>query len=241
MFISDNNRFLAQEEVDKHFVLEGSKLYRKLADGSVKQLKSLDGTKVVTLFNSHRLIGADIAWCLLYGNWPQFPLVLLGADPLDFTPTNIYPARTRRLRYMHSQKGALHYHSLSRLPFVSEERCRADWEDTAREFYKKDLPYVLRLEEAERGLRASYVDDLREVQKVVPLPVAAVRGKRPRQLAGYEWHWNAGEWIAVPEACHVSDDYMVRIRRQRAGAVRHEFQPLHQEVWGFNAAGEVVL
>lgn len=247
MQIMTNNQILSQEDVKEHFVLEGSRLYRKFSDGAARQLASRDASKVVCMFRGARLLGVDIAWCLLYGNWPVFPIVQIKSDPYDFSAENLFPARLRQLRYCQTPAAHLWRHNLTSLTFKTPGLCRADWEERARDFYVKDLHYVQSIEANERKLRAEYIADLVEANKNIPKPrmrrekaAPTAKPKKPTAVAGREWHYNAGEWISVPVACHVADDYMVRIRRQRAGAVRHEFQPAYGEVWGFDAAGVVV-
>ena len=231
MAVKSLDGVLPPEDVDKYFVLEGSRLYRKLATGAVTQLKSMDHNFVVTLFKNHRLRGVDIAWCLIYGNWPRFPIVQIRDDPLNFSRDNLYPARLRSLRYVQTQRGSLFYHSLSSLPHRTAERCRADWEERAVEIYTKDLPYVLKTEEFERTLRAQYVREMAALKKT-PAPVEidpkvfrAMRPARPAAKPGREWHWWDGQWVDVPVACHVADDYRIRIAATQAGATWFQYSP----------------
>lgn len=221
------NAVIPQEEIHKHFVLEGSRLYRKLATGAVSQLKSLDGRMVVTMFKNQRLRGVDIAWCLIHGNWPKFPIAQLRDNPLDFSENNLYPARFRVFRYIEKHVGNLYYHPLSTLGHGTPERCRRNWEELAREEYVKDMPYVLRLEESERQLRLQYLRDMAKVHIEVPgnshrrLPKPA----RPAAKPGREWHWWDGQWVDVPVACHVADDYRLRIIATQAGATWFQYSP----------------
>jgi hypothetical protein len=233
---------LAPEEIHKHFVLEGSRLYRKLATGAVTQLKSMDGNLVVTIFNKQRLRGVDIAWCLIYGNWPRYPIVQLRDDPLNFAPNNLFPARLRALRYVQKPRGNLFVHSLSSLSHSSPERCRAHWEECAAEVYKKDLPYVLRVEEYERGLRAEYLRSMAQVRvpeppKMDPKMKAAMKPSRPTAKPGREWHWWDNQWVDVPVACHVADDYRRRVVATLAGATWFQFDPEIQQVRAYMPDG----
>lgn len=236
MNISNLNGILPQEEVHKHFVLEGSRLYRKLASGAVQSLKSMDGKLVVTLFKSQRLRAVDIAWCLIYGNWPSFPIVQLRDDPFDFSQGNLFPARTRRLRCEQRQRGNLYVHPLSSLSHLTPERCRKHWEEMAADFYGKDLAYVLKLEQFERDLRHKALLETKAIQ--IPVPVhredprwkAAYKPSRPPAIAGREWHWVKDQWIDIPVACHVADDYRVRIAATLAGATWFQFDPEIQQV-----------
>lgn len=245
MIVSNLNSILPQEEAHKYFVLEGSRLYRKLASGAVQALKSMDGKQVVTLFKSHRLRAVDIAWCLIYGNWPSFPIVQLNDNPHDFSQGNLYPARTRRLRYEQRQRGALFVHPLSSLSHATPERCRKHWEELAADFYVKDLTYVLKLEEFERGLRLKALQEMRAVQ--VPVPShkedpkwkAVQKPSRPPAIPGREWHWVRDEWVNIPVACHVADDYRVRIAATLGGATWFQFDPEIQQVRAYLPDGSL--
>jgi hypothetical protein len=219
------NSVLPQEDIHKHFVLEGSRLYKKLASGAVTQLKSLDGKQVVTMFNKHRLRGVDIAWCLIHGNWPKFSIAQLRDDPLDFSESNLWPARMRVLRYIQTKRGNLYYHPLSTLPHPTPERCRRNWEELAREAYAKDLMYVLKLEESERILRQQYLRETAAVRIEVPdhSHKRTLKPARPKEIPGREWHWWDGRWIDVPVACHVADDYRVRIQAVLGGATWFQY------------------
>jgi hypothetical protein len=235
------NRILKQEDVPQHFVLEGSRLYRKYSTGAVTQLKSMDGNTVVTLFDGHRLRGVDIAWCLLHGNWPAFPIVQLHEDPHDFSEGNLYPARLKRLRYRETQKGLLFYHPLSLLGHISAKRCREHWEHLAHDYYMKDYTYVLRAEAYDREMR------LTTLQSLPPKPVPpehaqyAKRPARPKAVPGMEWHWWQGAWISVPVAVHVSDDYRVRIKAAQAGATSFRFDPEAQRTRAYLPDGSELV
>lgn len=237
MYMTDLNQVLPQEDIHIHFVLEGSRLYRKLASGAATQLKSLDGNQVVTAFNSHRLRGVDIAWCLIYGNWPHFPIVQLRGDAHNFDRHNLYPARTKRLRYTETRRGRLFVHPLSSIGHVSSSMCRGHWEDLAHDYYVKDMPYVLQVEEQLRAVRAQTVDPRGSAAGAGTLAERPVKLSRPPAVAGREWHWVKAEWISVPVACHVADDYRVRVQKQALGAVRFEYDPAVRMVRGYDTAG----
>lgn len=245
MSVTNLTSILAPEAVPEYFALEGSRLYRKLASGAVSQLKSRDGNQIVTLFRGVRLLGMEIAWCLIHGNWPEFPIVQLGADPLDFSEGNLYPARIKRLRYVERVAGNLCYHSLSSYGHSTAERCRKNWEELARDFYVKDLAYVLRVEASNRELRQAY---LREQAALTYMPPEAsprtarpVRGSRPAAVPGMEWHWWEGVWISVPIACHVADDYRRRIIAWQAGARSFRFDPDSRRVKAYYPDGRECL
>lgn len=260
MFLASNsiNAVLTPEDVPLHFQLIGSRLYRKHVDGTLRQLKSMDGLKVVTLFRTARILAVDIAWCLHRGNWPMFPIVQIGDDPLDFSENNLYAARTRQLRYriMPNERGFSH--NLASGYFRTVQECRASWESCARSFYAGDQAMIYSLEADQRRLRAQYLADMAALKKSNihnPDPMPAVRKRperpfkgpahakppKPRAIPGREWHWYMGEWVDVPEAVHVADDYRVRIQKWKLGARRFEFCPARQMVLGYDLGGNEVL
>lgn len=241
---TQNTKKLAPENVARHFVLDGT-LYRKLVDGTVKELTTLSGGQLVTVFEGERLLAIDIAWALHYGNWPMFPVVQLHDDLFDFRIENLFPARLKRLRFRMTGAVGAYRHPLGGLAFATPERCRMDWEWRAREYYLKDMAFVLGLETEQREMRRLAqlpfrMPSLAPVEKA-PKPPKEPRSLRPGGVPGMEWHYHDKAWVAIPEACHVADDYRVRIRKQLAGAVRFVFQPEYGQVWGFDENGEVVL
>lgn len=238
MNVINLNSVLAPEDVPKYFVLEGSRLYRKLASGGGVLLKSRDGNQIVTLFNGVRLLGVDIAWCLTYGNWPEFPVVQLREDPLDFSMGNLYPARIKRLRYVQKPVAHLFRHPLSSITHSTPERCRKHWEELARDFYMKDMPYVLRLEESNRALRDTFLRETGAVRLPETVAERPRRGSRPCALPGTEWHWYKDKWVNAPVACHVADDYRVRLQKLEQGATRFAFDPSTRRVKAYYPDGK---
>lgn len=240
MSVTNFDKVLPQEEVHQFFALEGSRLYKKLASGAVTQLKSLDGARVVTIFKGARLVGADIAWCLLYGNWPEFPIAQISSDPLDFSETNLFPARVKRLNYVERLVGKTYFHPLSTHGHLTQERCRKHWEMLAREYYVPDMAYVLRLEAANREMRAKHLAEMKRLSPSSPLlprGERALRTKRPSPVPGMEWHWHGDAWVSVPIACHVADDYRKRVQAWQAGARTFAFSPITRRVHAYYPDG----
>jgi hypothetical protein len=236
------NSVLPPEQIHKYFVLEGSKLYRKLASGTAALLTSKDGYKIVTLFDGVKIHGTSIAWCLIHGNWPLYPITQLGADPADFSPANLYPTRLKRLRYAEGRRGNLYTHPLSTRAHISSYACRKDWETLAKDFYLKDLGYVLKLESHQREMRAAHLAELATLKpELVPVPKAehVKRSARPRAIPGREWHWHDEAWMDIPVACHVADDYRVRIKAVLAGAKAFIFNAEAQRVDAIMPDGSV--
>jgi hypothetical protein len=232
------NSILPPESVHKHFVLEGPRLYRKLASGAAVLVKSMDANLVVTVFEGTRLRGVDIAWCLYTGNWPKFPIVQIGEDPMNFSQGNLYPARLKTLRYRLTQRGQLYYHPLSDMGHISPVRCREHWEMLAVEWYSRDLLYVEKVEAFEREQRAQYIREARPPSRVEKVDTRVRRNSRPKAIDGREWHWVKDKWIDIPVAVHVCDDYRVRIAATLAGCAEFRFDPVAQQVFAYLPDGQ---
>lgn len=231
-------------------------IYRRRADGSCKRLSAVNSGRLVAVFDHERIDGADIAWCLRYGNWPKFPLVILDGDPFNLQIENLFPARLKKLRYVQYEDGGKFTHPLSKVVFRNARDCRIDWIEKARDHYTKDLGYVLQLEADERELRkkanaptpgrldwearqrASAAARTARLRKGAE--TAVPRTKRPPVVPGMVWHYYKKSWISVPPAVHVSDDVRNRCAAWLKGAVRAEYQPEYDETWYFDAAGEVL-
>jgi hypothetical protein len=234
---------LPAEHVPHYFT--GSKsIYRILADKSYQELSYVTAGRLWATINGERLAAPDIAWCLHYGNWPKFPLVQLDGNPFNCSIDNLMPARHKRLRYRETARGGKFYHPLEKMGFSTPEQCLLNWQAHARDYYMQDLHHVLAIEAEERELRRG-VEVPPPVLTKVRRPRSASRKAsglppRPALVEGMEWHWYEGAWVSVPVACHVADDYLQRLRKWKAGAVRFVFQPTYREVWGFRADGTVV-
>lgn len=236
-------------QVPNYFAVSGPTIYKILADGSLSELRTLDGGKLSVRVKGQRVLAIDIAWALQYGNWPKFPLVQVSADPFDCRVLeNVFPARLRRLRYRQLFKDGKFYHPLSKLGLTTPEQCRTSWTAHARSIYMDDVDHVLAIEAEERKLRAAagLVDEV---------PVSAKRQRmterrqqvhtgpkpaRPRAPEGQEYHWFRGEWRLVPVAVHVADDYVIRIRAFEQGATQARFNPVYGTVWYYDKDGEAV-
>lgn len=239
------------EHVSQYFT--GSRMiYRILANGHLKEIRYIEGKRLVAVVNGEKLYAPDIAWCLHYGNWPKFPLVQLDGDIFNCSIDNLMPVRVKRLRFRGRQVGDRFYHNFEpKVAFRSLLDCRRNWTLHAREHYMKDLAYVLEVEASERELRRNSAPALpplplhaaarveRQKRREARIPVGA-RPPRPAAVPDMEWHWYANAWLSVPVACHVADDYRERVRRWLAGAVRFVYQPVYGQVWGFKADGSVV-
>lgn len=241
------------EYVLEHFTVDNRMIYRRLASGAYTAVKSLQGGQLGVRVFGEWLKAMDIAWCLYYGNWPSFMLTLLDGDPYNLDIENIMPVRTRQLRCRLIHDGRGWTHNFSKVPFATEGQARKSWATYAREYYTKDLAYVVELERLDRERRLATLAAQPKLRPELPKhkprgkpfgagqPVPGAKPKKPEKIEGRVWHWVKTEWVSLPESCHVADDWHERLRKQKLGAVRFEFQPEYQEVWAYDAAGEVVL
>lgn len=232
------DQILPPEEVSKYFVLEGHRLYRRLESGACTLVKSMDGHQAVTIFKRHRLRGVDIAWCLYYGNWPHFPIVQIGEDPLDFSKGNLFAARLKTLRYRQTPRAKLFYHPLSDVGHATPERCRQHWEMLAMEWYSRDMLYVERVETFAREQRAKYLRETQPLLRSDRTHARVHKMSRPKAIPGREWHWVKDKWIDLPEPIHVADDYRMRLAATLAGCTEFRFDPTEQRVFAYLPSGE---
>lgn len=233
--------------VPYHFAYGPDGLKRRLADGTYKPIRALNGGRVMAVHEGERIYGIDIAWCLRYGNWPKYPLANVDGNPFNLGPDNIFPARLGAIRYRETvKKDGKYYHPLSDTPFNSSERCRKAWNYAAADRYRDDLSYVLEEEERERKLRLASdptpPDSRRRSQRIpVSQKPRVAMPPRPKAIEGRVWHFHAKKWLSVPQPVHVADDYRIRCLKVLKGAVRFEYMPDYEEVWGFDHKGQVVV
>lgn len=241
------------EHILETFVVDNGALFRRLAKGALSSVTSLQGGQLCVKVFGERIKAMDIAWCLYYGNWPSYLLTLLDGNPHNVSMDNIMPVRVKQLRCRLEHDSRGWRHSLSKQIFASEAQARKNWTVFAREHYSRDLAYIIELERVDRERRLATLA-AQPALRPAPLkhrprglafgtgqPSPAGKPRKPEKISGRVWHWVKTEWVSLPESCHVADDWHVRLRKQRAGAVRFEFQPEWQEVWGFREDGSVVL
>ncbi|HEX8348368.1 MAG TPA: hypothetical protein VF598_00270, partial [Hymenobacter sp.] len=132
-----------------------------------------------------------------------------------------------------------------------------------REFYAKDLNYVLALESREREMREKVpatksrgLLDWEARQKARRAELAArlernrlaaaengtaVMPKKPKDIKGMVWHYYQKQWVSVPVPVHVSDDCRRRCCAYLRGAVRSEYQRHADETFYFDKDDNPVL
>lgn len=216
---------LAPERVKDLFAFSEGMLLRRSSDGTYREVRALEGGKVVAMVEGEMIRGADIVWCLHYGNWPKYRLAKLSRDPYDLHISNLFPARLHHYRYRVSRgPNGGYVHPLSRIEWSDDAACYRNWEMAARDRYRHDLPTVEAIEARERAIRehtlSARPDLAPETAKENLLIVRKPRGGRPPRPAapnGMMACWYAGAWLLVPQPLHPSDDLMVRCAAVKAG------------------------
>lgn len=231
-------------------------LYRRRNDGSFKAINTLNGGRLVTVFDNERIDAAAVVWCLHYGNWPKYHLAVVDSDPHNLDLRNIFPVFTNALRYAETASGKRFTHPLSPAAHNTPAECRLDWNRLASERYKISLSQVLSEEKREREQRqaSGYVapgrEDWEQRQVARKAQLKARLGGRegfrqprpykPEAAEGRMWVWHNKAWVETWLPAHVSDDCRVRLAAAEKGAVRSAYQALHNETWYFDASGEIV-
>ena len=191
--------------------------HENVPEGKLKGLITCNTGRVLVVVGGRKMYGPQIAWALLYGSWPMYPIIVADGDPHNLREENLLAIRTRRLRPRIVAAGTRIVHNLSQVGFATPEEARDDWRRCAAEHYAKDMPHVLTIE-AEARRRAPPLGNI-EVPAARVVKVQANKPTtRPKKVEGRKWHWYEGEWLSVPEPCHVSDDYMLRCAAVKKGA-----------------------
>lgn len=229
------------EAISAHYLLVGPTLYKRLASGSRRPVRSVVHGRLVTTLQGELLYGSEIAWALINGMKPMFPVINVDEDPFNMSDDNLACCRIKRLRFRLRSAPDGYSHALNpSARFDSEGLCFADWVGFAKRWYAADLANVLRL--------TMYTHEVTPaVEYVRPKKAATYAGAKkgvrppaPQYVAGMKHYWFKGQWVQVPEACHCSDDWQVRCDKWLRGARTFAFNPETQVVDGFDAAGALV-
>jgi hypothetical protein len=211
------------------YALRHDRLYKIGQNGSLTPVLTLQNGTPVSVYGGVTLNGRDIAWSLLYGVTPTYPVTQLGRDPYDMSPANLMPVRRKRLRFRWSDGGGFRHCLDKSVAFSTLEACHDDWLRHARAYYQPDLEFVLAQARAAQGpvapvpepkVRKAYTRKKPLVKRVVPEPPAAVPGR--------QWCYVGDQWVSVPEPCHPSDDQIMRALAVQAGAVGMRFDKEQQ-------------
>jgi hypothetical protein len=216
--------------IKEHFVISNDMLYRLRADGTVTPVKTVAGGRLFAKVHGCLYKGPEIAWVLIYGTSPMFPISLLSLDPTDMREENLVPIRGRRLRFRAVESGRGFRHAHSDLFFLTREACYADWVSYARRHYSPDILFAV---QQERLRDRDRVPPVYIRPKKAPTHTGRTREDkppRPQPIEGRLWYWYANQWVSVPPACHCSDDYIKRCEWTLKGATSFQFNAVTEMV-----------
>lgn len=190
-----------------NFAVVDDRLVRKLATGHARSVTLVERGRLVSMLAGVKYYGPEVAYACIHRVVPMFPVVQVDGDPLNMAESNLMPCRLRRLRFRLVEVPGGYRHPLARVVFRLAQLCHKDWVRLARLHYLADLAYVRQLESVQGVAEAVPVRPVVARRDYAPSVHAA---GRPEGVAGRTWHWWCGKWVSLPEACHSSDDWMVR-------------------------------
>lgn len=215
----------------EHFTLIEGVLYRLHTDGSMRLVTAIEHAepagnlpsviscqtgRLKSMLRGQKMYGTDIAWALYYGIWPTCPVVVADGNPLNMAQDNLLAVRGTRLRPRISACPGGYKHNMSRSLYSSPELARDAWRAAVAAVYRVEQPMIIQAEARQRGLLVPFV--VRSIKSRYPVAANPDKPKRPPAIEGREWHWFEGQWVSTLKPCHVSDDYILRIKATLAGA-----------------------
>jgi hypothetical protein len=214
-----------------YYVMNEGSLYRKLANGELFKVTTSDRSRLVTTFCGEVYKALDIAYLLYYGYFPKRKTLALDGDQYNLSLDNVVAARTKRYRFspMNLPQGITH--NLNKLMFPNHTACYNDWLLIVTHRYRTEMRLIL-------------AEDAREIEIV-----KANAGSRPKPSffpTCYEDKlvkrvekppkpskkhvWSGRDWVLVPSAINVADDYKVRACRIMEGCSVFEYDSALQQV-----------
>lgn len=220
--------------VRAHFALRNDTLYRIRSDGTFSPLSTVLGGRLVTKVNGVTYDGPSLAWTLVYGSTPMFPVALLSRKPEDMHEENLVPIRSKRLRFRFKETSAGFCHRLNPgAYFKTVEACQDDWLAAARRHYAVDVLWAVQ-QERFRDQAITHQPYVRPIKPVRKGPERSepreARPPAPPAPTGTLRYWHKGQWVVVPHACHPADDWRKRCEGVLAGATSFRFNPETQMV-----------
>lgn len=222
--------------VRAHFALRNDTLYRIRTDGTLKPVTTQLGGRLVTKVAGVTYDGPSLAWALVYGTVPMFPVVLLSRKPEDMHEENLVPIRSKRYRFRFKETHYGFSHKLNPgAYFRSPEECQDDWLGAVRRLLAPDVVWAVQQERKRDQIMTHepYVREVKPARKAVDRPdkpKAAVRPPKPAEVPGKLHYWYKGQWVMVPHACHPADDWKLRCEGVLAGAMEFRFNEVTQMV-----------
>jgi hypothetical protein len=217
--------------IKEYFVIKHDVLYYLRADGTARPLTDVLNGTLICKIGGKIFKGPEVAWALLHGTAPMFPVILLSPDPTDMSVENLAPVRGTRLRFRPIEVARGWRHCLnSSLYFATRESCHADWLVFARRHYAVDISWVLQQERARDRLMEHPGFTRPHKFPTHTGRKAEAKPSCPQFIPGRMWYWYDDQWVSVPPACHPADDYKERCRHVLAGATSFQFNAVTEMV-----------
>lgn len=207
---------LYPEFVSDYYVMDEGALYRKLANGELFKVTTSDRSRLVTTFCGETYKALDIAYFLYYGYWPKRTTICLDGDIYNLRPENVIAARTKRYRFVpvHSLQGVSH--SLTKNTFKTLAECYNDWHLIVQHRYRTEMRIIL-AEDAREIELVKANSGHREKPSFFPTCYKDKLAKPKPARPSKKHVWSGKDWVIVPPAINVADDYKVRAGRVLEG------------------------
>lgn len=194
-----------------YFLINEGRLFRKLANGGIKEITTLDRDRLLVQFAGELYRALDIAWVLHHGYFPRREIISLDGDPQNMHVTNVVPVRTRRHRFYALSVLGGFTHKLSKSKFPTEAACAEDWRLCVNHMYRSELNIVLTEDAEDLAILKALIGRPKPANfppTAKPRLRRAIKGSRPS--LDHVWHKATQQWVKVPPACCVADDIQVR-------------------------------
>lgn len=207
------------------FRLEKGSVYRVKGKSRKALCQNVHGLIYATV-DGVRIAAHDIAWALVFGNWPMWPLAHVDGQDWNLAIANLTPMRGRVLRCRVTERDGKFYHSLSGVDsYRSKKLAKEGWHLRAITAYLADREFCLDQEALARSgaLQEMPRERVPKVREAVdlsalnlpPIDPYLVEGKvtsRPKVALNARAHWRPelNSWLVVNAPAGVWDDYRIR-------------------------------
>lgn len=175
-------------------------LYKKSIDKTLRKVLSIENGNLRVIIDGKKRFGPEIAWNLHYGYWPDFHVILRDDNHLNLSIDNLIPVKNLKRCVIRVFSGKFMHNLCFNQSFETENLCRQHWRICALEYYDSQSSNIT------VELRVSEVFDVDLPEKPEKVP----QTKKPCKVQGKTWHWYKSQWLCIPKAVHVSDDFMRR-------------------------------
>ena len=199
---------LPYELVNRNFFLSNGRLFRQFSK-STKQVVTRNNGHLITTLANVRYQAIDIAWTLLYGNWPLTNILLVGDG---FSKETMLPIEKASIYCSKQVKGGFS-HNLSSTVYLTRFECDQSFARNALRVYATRLKEIQAIEAERLALRLRS-----ERQAVETCAIFAKHGagansrerpkrpKQPKEKPVGVWYRLGQDWHDVPFALRVDDD-----------------------------------